>query len=515
MARTLRLYSRGFNKDEATHYIFADKTPYLTALGAYLVYTADFETYRINGGRVLLSKAAFAAANKDYNEVVYIADVDTSKQDEALFYHVRRAYDQSQYVIFEIEIDMWASFISKASFSKFHIKRCNRELGNGIYNPVKATKGLLFNYYGATLNDSISNYAVVFSAAVVLETGFFGSNPATQTFLFYLPLEDIAAAATSTYQNLDILEKVRFIIGGINSVQAFPTDNKMYALRCWILPKTAAKAGTIGLSSFKTSSVVTGANYTFSNVMVAKCGTYLDTLDFGTILGSSLNAEYPAAHVEFGTRGHTMPLVRYTSNKAVYVRYFVTSCDVRVQVEQGNNIQDISAAFELDININNQTGTSAQELARTGAKILTIMGSTAKAYATGGKGAAVFAAASGILGAQERGGGGSPSSANGDATTTYGLNDADYVMHPFVVAATDSNDDENAIAYYEGAEYDEYNSNFAAIEGCTHLGSVAQGLECVGTFIQSDAFEVAGINAEAENFIREEFGRGIWYKMLQ
>jgi hypothetical protein len=76
------------------------------------------------------------------------------------------------------------------------------------------------------------------------------------------------------------------------------------------------------------------------------------------------------------------------------------------------------------------------------------------------------------------------------------------------------NEDEDEHAYFMGAKFDVYNNDFAAIEASTHLGSVQIDKQRIGSFIQADSFNIEGVNADAEQFIRSEFSRGIWLKVL-
>lgn len=514
MARRLVLYSAGFNHDETTHFIFTRKANYLNALEAHFLFSLPFNTWRINNGRVLVSRASFDLGQIDFKKVVYIADVDDEKKEEATFYHVQRAYDQSEYIVFEISLDNWATFLPNATISQLHVTRCNRAIGEGIYDEVKNTSGVPFNYwYNGALNRPIDEYCVVFLVSVVLATSWFGSDPLTQSVMFYLPLEDVGGKAVSEWAEMDILDKVRFLIGGLKETTANIGTTKLQVLRCWILPKTLARAGAYGLNNLKGNSFVAGGDYSFSNVYVAQCGTFVEQYAFTDFLGVQ-QGRYPAESVQFGVRGHTMPLTRFTNDRVVNARVMVEASDVRVQVEQGFNILDISAGFELDININNQVGTFTQQLAKNAGKILGLVGATAKAYAKGGKVAAGFTAAAGLLGMQEGGGASSPASNNGDAYTTYSLNDADYVTFPFVLCATPSIQDEDANAYFGGAMFDEYNSDFSAMQQSAHLGKVTASEERNDTFIVADAMNVSGLNAEAEEFIRSEFKRGIWFEVI-
>lgn len=523
MAREIRIYNTAFNRDELAHIMHSSLSSYLTFLENYRMRTYTSESYRITENRLLLSVLPTTGAtisNTQARRVVYAAEVETENGaiTSASFYFVSNGLEKSGFYEFSLSRDLWAEHIRNAVFSQFHITRCNREIGNGIYDEVKATTGALFNFYGSSLNVPISDYAAVFSAAIVVKANGFGGDPITQTFLFYIPLEDIAAAAISDFAALDIMEKVRFVIGGIkecgSSWAGWPSTNNMQVLNCWILPKTVAKSGDIGLFVVKSESIVTGGEHAFTNVMIVKNGTYLIQQSIISLLGGNAPYRYPNSHIEFGTRGHTMKLLRYTNNDVVYVRFFVTSSDVRAQVEQGNKMEDISAAFALDLNINNQVGTGVQQMANETAKVVTLLAAAAKGYANGGVGAAALTLGTGALSMIGQQGANAPSCNNGDAFTTFGLNDANYLQQPFVVASTLSNEDEDEHAYYIGATYDIYRSDFAIIQACNHLGKVSSDKQRDGTFITSDSFDVEYLPVEVEDYVRAEFGRGIWLYVI-
>lgn len=515
--KELRLYSRAANRELLNHYVFSSFTDYLNELEFYrIVPSITINNYRINSGSVALSvnPEEGVLPLSVANEIVYIADITKDDEGHVVktdFYFVDNSYLQSGYFVFEISLDKWASYMPFARFSNIHVTRCNREVDEGVYDEIKNTKGRTIYYYNnGPLARPINEYCVVILASVVVQTNFFGSDPLTQNVLLYIPLEDIASAVVSSWAGMDIIEKARFVVGGIYKTRAFPTDNNMSATRCWIMPKELVQEDAYGLAGVFTKTFVTGnADYEFQNVMVVNNTTIVKSFDFGDFLGGFASL-YPNVALSFGSRGQAMPLTRFTHNKEVFIRVFVESGEVRAQVEQGNNIMDISSAFELDINANNQSGTALQSMSKTFSKFAGIAKSTAKGYMEGGYAGAAIGLLTSTSAAMSQNRASAPSSNNGDAATTYSLNDPDYIMFPLVISATDSANDEKAIAYLEGANFDVYIDGIAALDNYAHLGAVQSSIQRTGTFLKSDSFKVEGLNAEAEAYVRAELSCGVW-----
>ena len=524
MSREIRIYNTAFNRDELPHIMHSSLSSYLTFLENYRMRTYTSESYRITDNRLLLSvmPTANATINKaQARRVVYAAEVETENGaiTSASFYHVRNGIEKSGFYEFSLSRDLWAEHIHNAEFSQFHITRCNRDIdsGKGIYDDVKIANERV--RYAREANATINGYCVVFLASVVVSTGWFGTEPLTANFMFKLGLDEIASLVISTYANADILDKIRFVIGGIKSTgEAFdPAGNKCQVTRCWILPKDVVTTSGLSISKLVTKSVMTGAN---------DCEIFNVPVVTNTITNSLLYMQdivnynehwsdlYPSNELGFGVNGHTAPITRFTGANDAYVRYLITSDDVRVLFDQGGKIEDLSAQFELNLGINNQAGNAMAEIAKTSGKILSLLVNTAAGYAKGGAAGAAVGAASSFLPMIAGTQGGGLASGQGDAATTYGAHSATHVRKPFVVSYVPSISDEEEHAYFMGAKFDVYRNDFAAIQASTHLGDVAADKQRDGTFITSDGFDVEYLPVEVEDYVRAEFGRGIWLYVI-
>lgn len=451
---------------------------------------------------------------ESYERVTYIIVREKNSANQYTYWRcffVDFCQIQSGFAIFNCSVDYWGTYYHLAKFKNIRVSRCNRDFANGIYDPITAALPTPHYVYKAqSFARPINEFCVVFSMSVTLQTSWFGNDPLTQTFLFYLPLEDIGAKTISTYDALDIVEKVRFIIGSIKETLGNIGTMKAQVLRCWILPKTAVATGQVGISSIVFNTFIAGGtDQNFSNVLIAKLGRKEEAFNIQTILGSDFDTYFPSSILEFGAIGRSMRLERFTDDKKVYVRYSTESAAVRVEIIQGNNILDITPAFELDININNQVGTFTQQFAENTGKIVALVGGTAAALASnaGYLGAAAVGIG-GFLGLQGGRAGASPSSQNGDAATTYSLGDAAYVAFPLYLTCYKSNRDEKAHARVYGVNYDDYITDFASLYNYSLLGDKTG---FTYTYLAASVV-VEGLPTDAANYFVDELKRGVYFE---
>lgn len=517
MARSINLYSRLFNRDENVHYCFSDKQKYFEAIAPYVLMSVPFGTWRINKGQLIVSESAFDAKGVDWQSVCYIADWPevTSKAE---FYYVTRKYEQSGYIVFLIEKDIWATNYPKANLSEIRISRCNRAVGNGVYDEIKEAEGAKKLYFKKTI-DSIANYSVLVLASVVLQTGWFGSNPLTETILFNLPLSDFPEKVANEYSNRHIVEKVKWLVGGLKEVSGTPTNNHMQVLRCWIVPNDLVERASYGLETMEGNSFFAGGSYRFNNVQVALSGRKqiaFELADFTS--GGTMDVEdaFRTSRLTFGPMGHEINLTRFTEDRKIYVTCYTGSAGPEILIRQGVNENDITEAFELNLNINNQVGTSAQLMKKTLTKLTTIIGSAVVGYKKGGAVGAGVGALASLMAVNESSGASSPASANGDGASVYENNlsagQTARLTYPWFLNAYRSISDEAENAYVNGANFNIYNDDLKAIQSLDHLG--ARAVADDSTFIKAESLCVDGVDLQTSDFIKQEFMRGIRYKCL-
>ena len=524
--KKLALYNGlNINKGDYVHTRYISATAFLNApeINNAKALEIDLPTYRENSNVLILSLASLPKSTILYFErsaqTLTYAIVYETKDDGITFtywrcFFINSHLFQSDNVIFDCAVDYWGSYFMFSRLENIRITRCNRAIGEGVYDNVGATYGEPRYFFLAQngVNRPISEYCAVVSIAVELQGTYFGNNSLTQTFLFKLPLADIAAAVKSTYASVDILEKVRFVVGGITQCGGVSSQNlKAQALRCWILPIAAIPDGDLSLPIVCSSLLLNNNGHTF-NCNVVKAGSYSEDYDFHDANLGAFDDYYPNGNIAFGTLGTQMPLTRLTDSGKIQVWYMRESAGVKVIAYQGSNTQDISRAFELDVNINNQVGTSSQQFAENSAKIIALMAATAATYASKGAEFAAAVGASGVLGLFGNGGGNAPAQMNGDAATTYAnpsaSDAADYVRFPFWIALTNSTDDEKAKARVYGAFFNVFVDSIADIFNAPLLGEKA---DFTKTFVAASVI-VRAIPENAAEYIVEEFKRGVYFE---
>lgn len=134
----LHLYKEISPNTDDKHYYFTTPTQYKTAIANNLVKSVTLDNYRINTNIIKV------ALDDTLTEA--IADTLTYAIDERVddnvityfrAYHVNRIAIQSGYVVLYCSVDNWASYFYKASIDNLVITRCNRKIGNGIYEDIK------------------------------------------------------------------------------------------------------------------------------------------------------------------------------------------------------------------------------------------------------------------------------------------------------------------------------------------------------------------------------------------
>lgn len=514
MTRQINLYTHDFNIGEEVHYCFFDRSKYLAELSKYLLLSLPFGSWRFNRGQILISKEVFTQNKKDWGRVVYLCDTGEDGTP-ATFWHVTSKTEQSGYIVFNIVKDLWGTNYPYASLKELRISRCNRDVGNGYLDEIKEVDGNE-HYKAIKLLDPLSNYIVVMLISVVMSTTtMFGNNPLNQTLMFGIPLNEIYSKLNaSPWDKLDPVDKVRFLVGGLRSAknsEGGSGSTDIAVLRCWIVPRELVSLSSTSINQLNGTSFVNPTGYDFKNVALVNPTQGYMSFDMADFIGNA-NEWYYNYKLAFGPWGHEMALTRFTNDTKVYVRSFVGSSDVKIELVQGSNVLDVSSSFELNLNVNNQLGTNAEQLQKVVSKLVAIVGAGAIGYAKGGVGGAVLAGATTAIASIEHPKATSPASTNGDGATSFFGGNANGVLYPWVLKGYKSLADEMKNAYFNGANFDVRNNDLNGIQNEKHLG--ANSYEEHSTFIQCSSLEVSLVDRETSDFISQEFKRGIKYKYL-
>ena len=103
----------------------------------------------------------------------------------------------------------------------------------------------------------------------------------------------------------------------------------------------------------------------------------------------------------------------------------------------------------------------------------------------------------------------------GNGALTFYKGDASAVNSPYCLMLTESNEDEKEKARLYGANFDYVIDQLgnANLENYSYLGSYS-GTTPNGTFIAIDDFQAYGLPDDAERYIRAEFERGVYFKVI-
>ena len=536
MARKLHLYN--FIKPNAgneRHYMFSNPANYVSFLDNYIYLGSsvnflniDYPNYRIINGRVLLS-GHFAVREKALMNATYIVDYDDGT-GVMFAYWVKSIRCYSELVEINVERDEWATGFSGLTFENVHITRCNRNIGDGLYDLPPATKNPLkvVDFFGFAAYSAISNYYLVMKLRHVVEVGYFGNQDLTTDMLVAIKLSDFDALFTSAAsQNFTILDLAARFCGGVYGVSTLVefANLKANVLEAWIIPAFFLNVPLI--TPPLTISVKSKVPYVGGGDVTASCVPVSAGRKYAVFNLRDLDI----THKWFcGGLSDGLQFQMPTDTNAVMTCYFDTSTDnIKITLCLGDVQKDVSNEFTIPIIGSGEVADGLQKLSVIAKELSTGIsrGMSLISTKTGGemaaKGAQIgldylsrFTDRSGqsLTGQNVSGSG----SVNYSVTFNNGWvslsGRTNYVYSPLKFIGFPSMRDEETHAWLKGAQFDLYNSNFSTIDAATHLGADPLLTLRDDTFIAVDNFDLYGCDVDVESYVRSEFLRGIYIYCL-
>ena len=126
------------NYGNGKHVYFSDPRKYKYYLEAnYEHGNISLDNYRLNSNVIKVSGTL-----ENSSEITYFIEYDITDEKVIYWrcYRVLIYIEQSGMLIFSCEIDNWATYLYRASLSHIHVSRCNRNIGYGVYDPIKSVK---------------------------------------------------------------------------------------------------------------------------------------------------------------------------------------------------------------------------------------------------------------------------------------------------------------------------------------------------------------------------------------
>lgn len=540
MAWTLRLY-RNITPNEGrnTHYVFTTALDYINELeSARIGAILTLDNFRINANRAEIN--ATSTLEEIFNEITYaiVYDADT-KYFRA--YWVTSSVNESGMIKLTLNVDLWASSIMGARFSDMHVTRCNRRIDNFMYfdeikkiESIATSQGLLFARMGKD-PINIDYFSVIFQLNFNVSANLFGDNQITRTALYSASvrtiLNAISSVATNNYANVNALEKLADALGGVYKVAG---GNKAQIVRTWIVPtsdfivETSAQAPYNVVTKCHYSDLV-DANFNVEPV-APKVINY--TCDLASVLRSQYSHTTESARAWQATHALTiggstngLKIKRGINSLALY-RLVYSATDLRVLVTDGINDVDITQQFEFSVTGNNETQTTlTRTLNLLGGELRLINGVVGGAISGGNAGAFLGASRflSGTLEQVKDARTLSPIS-TGDASTNLYVSDdrPAYFYSPYRVYYINSANDEIENALQYGAMVDTFVNDLGVAPTRELLLPTSWTFNGVSktfdradeTFIAIDDMTLDGVQENAKDYIKNEFGRGIFYKSI-
>lgn len=504
----LYLYKNETPNADDKYLYFTTPAQYKTALSANLVESITLDNYRINTNtiKVKLNETLTEAVA---DTITYAIDERVSGSTTTYFrcYQVNSIMIQSGYVILNCVIDLWASYLYKASISNIIVNKCNRNIGTGLYDTIRGTQNETATFIdGNTIEPE--KVSIVFTLNYNVKQNVLNSNSTTK--LFAIDVKTLKTLAEN-YPNASALDIAIAFVSGIVGVAAtgwgMQTYNDAQVLSAWLVDNTYLLTNSSDYVSVHSVNEYMDTNGVNQNVYAVI--PYI--LDKTITLTLNPNYEYYV-----GTRQNGLKLQRTTAtNVSVKYRYIYTQSDVKVLVLQGNNMQDITEAFSVDLTINQGNVTGVKAVAKTmGIFLNTFAGMYG--IATGKPTAAVlgisnlakstFNEAADISGGKFVNG--------GDGYNTFyqiisiGVNAT--LHNPYCVVTYESIIDEEANARHNGAYYNVVVASIANIFNASLIGADASFND---TYVMA-SLHVDNIPNEASDLITQKFASGIYLTNL-
>lgn len=470
-----------------THVLFSDFAAYNQWLGVPLMeFNEDRAT--INGN---IAEIAIPAGGS-WEEITYLS---WNNGGTWRYYFVRSSVWQSGYAILSLELDYWATYIPFANISNIVVKRCNRAIGRGVYDDIAVT----FGGSPLRLDDSEmteDQINVVFVVAMATGKSTILSNEAaTALGIYRLNVGDIPTP-DPVPQGFSKLLYALDRVSGITSVSIFDGGTVIQVdanvLKAYIVPSSMTLSSNNFTPTFNYVGRYTRGNFKpTAEIAEGQVSRHL-TIDINP------NYKYYA-----GTRYNGLEITRETGTTGISYRFIYGQDSLKVRIDQGDKMLDITNAFEVGLTSNDGNYTTMQKIAGL---LQSISGVTSGAFqiASGGVGyvSGALTIGNALLALSKEGN--AHYSPGGDGLSNF-LPNISSNAPPYYATIYSSTIDEKAHARLYGATFSKQISSIDSVFNFELLGAG----DLNDTFLSADC-RIDGIPLNARDVIAEAFSNGIY-----
>ena len=526
------------NGDLHTHVFFNRLENYLAWLKANSssFISLEEDNYRITQG-VFKAKETDGMYSVTYIVDCYVSDDGTPISGKPYkCYFVKANKSQSGMAYLDLEVDEWGSNIQLATLTDFVAKRCNRNIsGGGVYDTPKALgrPSALDVPLGEFTQNLANNdeWDILFSVDYEVSKNLAGTSKVISKMLLRVhPRDVLKARYGDNWQNAGgkqespLMKACRYLSTIYKCDIGTEFVNLEASVNAIFLVPFRSYSDTFYKFAFKDPYGEVKADKDFV-VNAFLMNEILSTIELD--IGAKITTEQLVNNQVFvGTPLHKSPLPRYVEQEKYKVEFRYSPAGISVtgffgteQVDLTDDftIPNLAKASDTDAyTITNSILQSSFNLLKSGLKV--------KYAEDDGKRAGAFVGlAQTALSPMVSGNAKFETIASrGNAIDTFRIGQSrvsgyvvTYTNYPFTYSLNPSFEDEMKRAYVDGAVFDtniSKSGGLAWVEQQEHLGTQYEGAP-TETFIAGEV-EVSGVPIMAEDYIKKEIARGIYFVIV-
>ena len=532
MARQLILYANFTpNQDGNTYYHYHDDLGYFYGpLSNLTNIKIDLDNYRINNNIIKVKKDAIVGF--DVRQATYAIDANIGESAYSRSIHkcyFIRSYEELDYYVFHVEVDIWGTYIRYAQLSNINVLRCNRNIGNGAYDRIEKTAikygdedaivfmealggtpsaQTMINYWEDT------NVSIVFIASCVIARNVANTESVTQIIPFACTLDYLRGLFSTEVQQANrAVEIATQVISGITSLktQSWLATNDVQVLKAYLVPTDLITFENWGLTMYSKSHVSNASQIEFNARAIKPSKIKLPFLI--DVEQMDINKKYFVGVYDDG-----LEVTHFTKNNWLFYDFVINHDGVQCVVSQGDNMKDLTSHFEVSLIGSAITEDALQKIAWWGKymsgvidKAMGVGKAAATHWAVGAvEGAKFIGNTLGMFGEKTQATG---TIGNSDGTIVFdwyrGAGFDNYVNYPFYYTKYKSAIDEKAHARLYGANFNLMVDDLATLDTFDLLGEGT----LTDTYIVAN-MRVSGIPKEAKDYIQNVFSKGIYMQYI-
>lgn len=299
-----------------------------------------------------------------YGVVTYMIDTNTN-----MAYHVKRSEKHTKYALYEVSLDLWASYIGNAKFKNINVRKSNRKIpltsvkGNvepiGIYDEIEATDKLEIEqidnldtmmliafvrvHLGTIGNDTMKCIAIPVRALI-------DAMRSPEGEIVY-STENNACEMIHMFAVDDPVNKIRYQVKRPSGEIRWVNEHDATLLKMYIVP----------------SDCVHVNNELHAEGWSVKATFKYDAL---TILREPVTKEIsltidPNYHYQIGTLFNGTEVNRSIRSEKISFHFIYSNTELKVYVQDGRKIADITNDFEILVSNRNDDQKTIADNIRT------------------------------------------------------------------------------------------------------------------------------------------------------